>query len=109
MSEQRKQEELVQRASEPGAAVVSQESAEMGAASQATTTLRTAYEIEVERLTFKHDRKGHNYAMGSEPFLSRITYMVHAKGYVMCRHPGCRPFVITEKQWREFPLWQGEK
>jgi hypothetical protein len=23
----------------------------------------------------------------------------------MARRPGCTPFVLTEKQWLEFPLW----
>ena len=52
---------------------------------------------------FKKDRVGTNGRPGSRP--SRITYLAHAKGYVMCRHPGCMPFVITEKEWLSFPLW----
>lgn len=55
-----------------------------------------------ERQAFKADREGHN-AEGT--FVSRITYLAHAKGYVMARRPGCRPFVITEALWRSFPLW----
>lgn len=35
---------------------------------------------------------------------SRVTYMAHGKGYVMCRHPGCIPFVIREEEWLSFPI-----
>lgn len=69
------------------------------------TTIKTGREIEQERLEFKADRIGHNDGgpiARSNP--SRTTYMAHAKGWVMVRHPGCRPFLITEKLWRSFPL-----
>lgn len=51
-------------------------------------------------------RYGHNFS--SVKFLSKVTYMAHAKGYVMARRPGCTPFVITEKQWLNFPIWNGQ-
>lgn len=66
--------------------------------------LRTASEIEAERLEFKTDRIGHNDSIEGRRHPSRITYVTHAKGYVMARHPGARPFVITEELWRSFPL-----
>lgn len=61
--------------------------------------LKTANVLRRERLDFMRDRIGHN-GRGSP---SRITYMTHAKGYVMARHPGCMPFVIPEKDWLSFP------
>lgn len=54
---------------------------------------------------FRRDRYGHNYPRSGAVSLSRITYVSHAKGYVTCRRPGCMPFVITEKQWSEFPIF----
>lgn len=69
--------------------------------------LRTASEIETARKEFKADRYGHNNPTSIKPRLGRITYMAHAKGYVMARRPGAMPFVITEKLWRSFPLWNG--
>lgn len=58
----------------------------------------------MEMLAFDtRPRHGHNHNGGV--FLSKITYMANAKGYVMARRPGCIPFVITEKQWLDFPLW----
>jgi hypothetical protein len=53
---------------------------------------------------FMRDRLGHN-GHGASPKASRITYMTHAKGYVMARHPGCIPFVIHQKDWLAFPHW----
>ena len=51
-------------------------------------------------------RHGHNFNYGGGvKYLSKVTFMANAKGYVMVRRPGCMPFVITEKQWLEFPLW----
>jgi hypothetical protein len=64
--------------------------------------LRTGREIEQDRLRFKADRIGHN-GLGSP---SRVTYLAHARGYVMARHPGCIPFAIPEKEWLSFPLWE---
>lgn len=29
-----------------------------------------------------------------------VRYLAHADGYVMARRPGCRPFVLTETEWR---------
>jgi hypothetical protein len=72
----------------------------------ANLTLRTASEIEQERLAFKADRYGHNNAPTAEQFWSRVTYMCHAGGYVMARRPRCSPFVITEKLWRSFAPWK---
>lgn len=57
------------------------------------------------KLEFKRDRIGHN-GHGETPRPFRITYMAHAKGWVMVRHPGCMPFAITEKDWLNFPLYQ---
>jgi hypothetical protein len=54
---------------------------------------------------FTRDRFGHN---GQSSWLSRITYMAHANGYVMARRPRCIPFVISEKMWLSFPFWSGQ-
>ena len=59
----------------------------------------------LKRGDFMHDRLGHN-GRGPDPKSSRITYMAHAKGWVMVRHPGCIPFAITEKDWLSFPIYQ---
>lgn len=54
----------------------------------------------------KADRLGHNGRVpDAKP--SRVTYLAHAKGYVMARHPGCMPFAISEELWRSFPHWGG--
>lgn len=53
---------------------------------------------------FTSNRWGHN-GYGARPIKSRITYMAHAKGYVMARRPGCMPFVISEKLWLSFELY----
>jgi hypothetical protein len=66
--------------------------------------LKTASEIERERRAFKRDRIGHN-GRGTP---SRITYVAHGRGYVMARHPGCMPFVISEKDWRNFPYFTAD-
>jgi hypothetical protein len=63
---------------------------------------KTAREIMAERRNFKRDRVGHN----GRGMPGRITYMAHASGYVMCRRPGCIPFVISEADWRSFPFWK---
>jgi hypothetical protein len=98
-----RERDMVHLTSERDAAVISQESPAMGE----PVKLRAAAEIEAERLAFKRDRYGHNHSTSSvEAKLSRITYMAHAKGYVMCRRPGCIPFVITEAQWRGFPFYE---
>lgn len=57
---------------------------------------------------FKADRYG---GVSSHPAAnrSRLTYMAHAKGYVMVRRPGCIPFVISEKLWLSFPVFDLEK
>jgi hypothetical protein len=34
----------------------------------------------------------------------RVTYLAHAKNYVMVRHPGCIPFCVSEREWRDLPL-----
>ena len=53
------------------------------------------------------DRYGHNHNNGTgEPRWSRVTYLAHAKGYVMARRPGRTPFVVTSEQWLDFPLWE---
>lgn len=58
-----------------------------------------------ERRDFIRDRYGHGrYAMHS----GRITYVAHGKGYVMARFPGCVPFVLSEKEWLGFPIWNGQ-
>ena len=57
-----------------------------------------------EERDFKRDRYGHNHAHG-KPSWSRITYLAHAKGYVMARRPACTPFVLSEKEWLEFPYF----
>lgn len=62
-----------------------------------------------EQRKFRRDRYGHNHNTGTgEPHWSRITYLAHAKGYVMARRPGCIPFVLTEKQWLEFAYWNSD-
>lgn len=33
----------------------------------------------------------------------KITPMVRSGGYVMCRRPGAKPFVLSEKDWRKLP------
>lgn len=53
---------------------------------------------------YKRDRIGTNGSLGAKP--SRITYMAHAKGWVMCRHPGCTPFAVMEKEWLSFPFYE---
>lgn len=55
------------------------------------------------------DRLGHNDPSGQPPTIGRITYLAHAKGYVMARRPGCTPFVISEKLWRSFPYWDSAR
>ncbi len=67
--------------------------------------LRTAAEIERERLDLKRDRYGHNDPIDQKPSFSRITYMCHAKGWVMARCPNCLPFVISERLWLSFDYW----
>lgn len=57
---------------------------------------------------FKKDRYGGMHAHPSA-HRGRLTYMVHAKGYVMVRRPGRMPFVIAEKLWLSFPLFDPEK
>lgn len=52
-----------------------------------------------ERLDFMRDRNGGG----------RLTYMAHAKAYVMVRHPHCVPFVMPEKDWRNLPYWDSGK
>lgn len=59
--------------------------------------LKTASTLQRERREFMADRM---------PSTGRTTYMAHGKGYVMVRHPGCMPFVVTETEWRAMPLWQ---
>lgn len=53
-------------------------------------------------------RYGHNHSNRSVYAWTKITYMAHAKHYVMVRRPHCTPFVLTEKQWLAFPLWEGQ-
>lgn len=72
-------------------------------------TLRTAREIEDERLAFKAARIGHNDGgpiARANP--TKLTYLAHGKGYVMVRHPNCQPFAITEALWLSFPRIDGE-
>ncbi len=68
--------------------------------------LRTASEIEQERLAFKADRYGHNGNGSPDSHLGRITYLCHTQGYVMARRPGAMPFVISERLWRSFRPWK---
>lgn len=72
----------------------------------ASIAIRTAREIEQERLAFKAPRYGHNN-YGIEPTWSRINYMAHGQGYVMARRPRGMPFVISEKLWLSFVPWNG--
>lgn len=53
----------------------------------------------------QRDRIGHNDTSAGRSRPSRITYLAHAKGYVMARHPGCSPFAISEALWSSFPYW----
>lgn len=62
-----------------------------------------------EESDFQRDRYGHNHADLSEQAWTRIVYMARAKGYVMCRRPACSPFVLSEKQWLAFDLWNGQE
>lgn len=64
-------------------------------------SLKTTRVLRRERQDFMRDRLGHNGH--GKP--RRITYMAHAKGYVMTRHPGCIPFVISETDWLAFPYY----
>lgn len=57
------------------------------------------------RREFEADRWGHNNPRGQEPTYGRIKYMTHAGGYVMARRPHCMPFVISEKLWRSFQIF----
>jgi hypothetical protein len=34
----------------------------------------------------------------------RIVCMAVADGYVMCRRPGCMPFVKSVKEWNAYPF-----
>ena len=36
----------------------------------------------------------------------RIRFMVRSGGFVMCRRPRQKPFVLTEKEWGKLPLWE---
>lgn len=56
---------------------------------------------------FRRDRYGHN-GRTSQPAFGRITYLAHAKGYVMARRPHCTPFIISETLWRSFAFWNRE-
>lgn len=56
----------------------------------------------------QRDRFGHN-GVGAVPHYSRVTYLAHAKGWVMARRPGCSPWAIPEKLWRSFDYWTGEQ
>lgn len=66
-----------------------------------------------ERSDFIRDRYGHNHNPAAlahgQPVLSKISYMAAAKGYVMVLRPGCLPFVLTEKQWLDFPMWDADQ
>lgn len=58
--------------------------------------------VNAVKANFRRDRVGTNGHPEARP--SRVTYMAHGKGWVMCRHPGCVPFAVTEKRWLEFPF-----
>lgn len=36
----------------------------------------------------------------------RIRFMVRSGGFVMCRRPRQKPFVLTEKEWAKLPIWE---
>lgn len=57
--------------------------------------------------SYKRSRNGHNH-VGVNRVGSKINYVMHGKGFVVARHPGCRPFVLTEQQWLEFPIWEDQ-
>jgi len=38
-----------------------------------------------------------------------LRLMARADGYVMCRRPGCVPFIMTERQWNELPASVAER
>jgi hypothetical protein len=57
-----------------------------------------------EPTEIKADRFGNNGIPGSPS--TRLVYLAHGKGYVMCRRPGAMPFVVTEKLWLSFPPWK---
>lgn len=33
----------------------------------------------------------------------KVRFMAAADGYVMCRRPGCIPFVVPASDWNEWP------
>lgn len=39
----------------------------------------------------------------------RMVYMAHANNYVMCRRPGCSPFVRSKDDWLALPLFNKPK
>lgn len=65
---------------------------------------KSTRELRRERADFTRDRIGHN----GHGRPAHITYLAHARGWVMARHPGCVPFVITEQSWTEFPYYWKE-
>lgn len=73
-----------------------------------TATGAQLREAHRERREFEADRYGHNNAPVLNQHWSRVKYMCHADGYVMARRPRCTPFVISEKLWRSFALWQNQ-
>lgn len=38
-----------------------------------------------------------------------IKFMAEADGYVMCRRPGCMPFVLSKKSWEALEKVGGSK
>lgn len=36
----------------------------------------------------------------------RIRFMVRSGGFVMCRRPRQKPFVLTEKEWAKLPIFE---
>lgn len=69
--------------------------------------IKTTNVLRRERLDFMRDRFGHNDPPFNPQF-GRITYLAHAKGFVMARRPGCRPFAISEARWRSFTFWDAK-
>lgn len=36
----------------------------------------------------------------------RIRFMVRSGGFVMCRRPRQKPFVLSETEWAKLPVWE---
>lgn len=39
----------------------------------------------------------------------KVRFMARSGGYVMCRRPRCMPFVLSERQWLNLPVFEETK